>query len=75
MTDTPTSADSLKVLAIGDCNTAGTAEVSGSASVPGQFASLLEHQGADCSIQNLGYTMSTSREGLARSEDEAQYCD
>ena len=75
MTDSPDLPDSLKVLAIGDCNTAGTAEVSGPASVPGQFASLLEQQEAGCSIQNLGYTMSTSREGLARSEDEAQYCD
>jgi len=75
LNNSPDLPGSLKVLAIGDCNTAGTAEVSGSASVPGQFASLLERQGVQCSIQNLGYTMSTSREGLARSRHEAQECD
>jgi lysophospholipase L1-like esterase len=65
----------IKILAIGDCNTAGTKEVSGTNTVPGQLAMLLEQKGYSCQIQNLGYTMSTSREGLARSKNEAATCD
>lgn len=75
MSDKQDLPQNLKILAIGDCNTAGTTQVSGSDTVPGQFAKLLEQQGIACSIQNLGYTMSTSREGLSRSLHEAGNCD
>lgn len=65
----------LALLAIGDCNTAGTASLSARQTIPGQLAERLSGHGWQCKIQNLGYTMSTSREGLARSSSEALPCD
>lgn len=65
----------LRILAIGDCNTAGAKETADNLNVPQQFARLLDNHGFECSIQNLGYTMSTSREGLCRSNLEAEPCD
>jgi hypothetical protein len=48
-----------KILAIGDCNTLGVAEYGGN-SYPEKFASM-----SGMHVQNCGYTMATTREGLS----------
>ena len=70
-----TNSKKISILAIGDCNTAGAKDVVGEYSVPGQLAKKLEIAGHHCEVTNLGYTMSTSREGLSRSIQDAVPCD
>lgn len=58
----------LRILAIGDCNTSG---VSGSQhlNVPRSLCRLLNEDGIETDLTNLGATMNTSREGIARARD------
>ena len=56
----------LRLLAIGDCNTGGVEHGDPTERVPSQLALRLNALGVPCVEQNLGYTMSTSREGLVR---------
>ena len=65
----------LRLLAVGDCNTAGKNESPSGASIPEKLAAWLERRGMATVLQNLGYTMSTSREGLARVQRDARPAD
>ena len=51
---------------MGDCNTCGSRELAPEDNLPAQYCRLLADDGFDVSLLNLGYTMCTTREGLAR---------
>jgi lysophospholipase L1-like esterase len=65
----------LRILAIGDCNTCGVDGAAPETQMVRQVASQLDAAGHNCLVQNLGRTMSTSREGLARIQGEAAPAD
>lgn len=56
----------FRLLAIGDCNTEGCAQLPREASLPELIAALLRERGRTVEVHNWGRTMSTTREGLAR---------
>jgi len=72
---TPTRTAGWRILAIGDCNTSGTGRPSPENCVPSRLAGRLADAGYPCSVQNLGYRMSTTREGLVRTERDAEPAD
>lgn len=61
-----------RLVAIGDCNTSGTGQPVPENCVPVRLAERLSEAGHPCSVQNLGYRMSTTREGLVRTERDAE---
>lgn len=71
----PTRTAGWRILAIGDCNTSGTGRPSPENCVPSRLAGRLADAGYPCSVQNLGYRMSTTREGLVRTERDAEPAD
>jgi len=58
----------ITFVALGDCNTCGIPEAAGEI-VPALVAAGLQEYGDACSLVNLGFTMSTTREGLAKLRD------
>ena len=58
--------DIFKIIAVGDCNTSGSETLNSGDNIPDKLAEMIRKRGADVAVLNLGYTMSTSREGLAR---------
>ncbi|QDU37250.1 hypothetical protein Mal4_15600 [Maioricimonas rarisocia] len=66
------SRDLWRIVAIGDCNTSGTGRPTPENCVPSRLARLLADAGQPCSVQNLGYRMSTTREGLVRTQRDAE---
>ncbi|MFG0336311.1 MAG: SGNH/GDSL hydrolase family protein [Maioricimonas sp. JB049] len=71
----PTANDRWRIVAIGDCNTSGTGRPSEENCVPSRLAQLLGDAGMPCTVQNLGYRMSTTREGLVRTQRDAKPAD
>lgn len=65
----------IRLLAVGDCNTAGALGSGDEDRVAAQLAARLEAAGWTCTEQNLGYTMSTTREGVARMRRDARPAD
>jgi len=63
---------SLKLVAIGDCNTSGQFNHT---NVPTALQALLEKEGIGCSLSNLGAAMNTSREGVAKAHDHTLKAD
>ena len=58
------------LIALGDCNTSGVAAAAGQ-TVPALVAAgLTENSAATCTMVNLGFTMSTTREGRAKLRDD-----
>jgi lysophospholipase L1-like esterase len=70
-----TGASPLRLLAVGDCNTGGARGAPVEDRLSERLAARLKQEGLACQVQNLGYTMSTSREGLARMRCEGQPAD
>ena len=58
--------ETINIMAVGDCNTCGSLELGPGESMPAQFCRMLAADGVDARLLNLGYTMCTTREGLAR---------
>ncbi|MGD9853541.1 MAG: SGNH/GDSL hydrolase family protein [Planctomycetaceae bacterium] len=67
-----TAYPTLKLLALGDCNTRGTAD---GESLVGHLAQRLQAAGFPCEAVNWGHTMTTTREGLARIRRDRPYAD
>ncbi len=65
----------LRILAIGDCNTGGVEGASPETRMPRQVAAQLEWAGFTCVVQNLGRTMNSSREGVVRMHAEGAPAD
>lgn len=65
----------LRLLAVGDCNTGGALGTAAKDRVSSRLAARFEAHGISCAEQNLGYTMSTTREGLARMQRDAEPAD
>jgi lysophospholipase L1-like esterase len=65
----------LRILAVGDCNTGGVEGAAPETRMPFQAAAKLNEAGIACSLRNLGRTMSTSREGVARLQAEGTPAD
>jgi lysophospholipase L1-like esterase len=65
----------IRLLAVGDCNTGGVRGAPVEERVSERLAARLALQDMTCHVQNLGYTMSTSREGLARTRREGHAAD
>lgn len=65
----------LRILAVGDCNTGGVEGAPPETRMPVQVAARLESAGFSCELRNLGRTMSTSREGVARIRSEGTPAD
>ena len=65
----------LRLLALGDCNTGGANGTAAEDQVPFRLAERLSSAERKCTVQNLGRTMSTSREGLARMRRDAGEAD
>ena len=61
----------LHILAIGDCNTSGVEKYN----VPLLFSEKLKDTGIQCSLENLGGAMLTSREGLAKIREHRSNAD
>ncbi len=62
----------LKVLALGDCNTAGAG---GGPTIVDQTVQRLQTAGIACEADNWGHTMTTTREGLARTRRDRPFAD
>lgn len=82
MTATPSRIDAaaavprrIRLLAVGDCNTGGVRGAPVEDRVAEQLAARLAKDGFSCEVQNLGYTMNTSREGLARMRRQGRPAD
>lgn len=73
--DKLTNHTTLRILAVGDCNTGGVEGAPRETPMPVQAADRLAEAGFACSLQNLGRTMSTSREGMARMRAEGMPAD
>ena len=58
----------FNIVALGDCNTCGVEGAAGQI-VPDYVANGLRARGLDCVLVNLGLTMCTTREGLAKLRD------
>jgi lysophospholipase L1-like esterase len=56
----------LKLLALGDCNTRGVDDPRWGSPLVVRIAEQLQTAGIDCEPLNLGHTMTTTREGVAR---------
>lgn len=67
--------DIIRLLALGDCNTSGSARLPPGNSVPDKVAQLVERRGMAVQLQNFGYTMTTTREGVARLQHHAKPID
>lgn len=65
----------IRILALGDCNTSGAKSTAYSHNLPQSVCKLLSKNGVQCELQNLGYTMSTSREGVMRAKIQAKPAD
>jgi lysophospholipase L1-like esterase len=65
----------LRIMAVGDCNTGGANGTAPETQMVRQVAMLLESAGFTCRVRNLGHTMSTSREGVARMERDGEPAD
>ena len=65
----------LRLVAVGDCNTGGANGTAADDQVPARLADRLRAQGIECDVQNLGRTMSTTREGQARMSRDANAAD
>jgi len=75
VTQRMSGSEGLRILAVGDCNTCGTGRPTPDNCVPAQLARRLQASGQACSVQNLGYRMSTTREGLVRMQRDAEPAD
>jgi lysophospholipase L1-like esterase len=62
--------DRLNLYAVGDCNTGGADALPQGESLPDQLAAMLESSGVNVNLTNLGLTMTTTREGVAKVENE-----
>lgn len=71
----PMTAIGLRLQAVGDCNTEGADALPKGDSLPEKLKARLEQQRYAVTLQNLGYTMTTTREGVAKMELEAQPAD
>ncbi|HHQ42052.1 MAG TPA: SGNH/GDSL hydrolase family protein [Chromatiales bacterium] len=58
------------ILALGDCNTRGSEALPPGAAFPERLGELLRGDGVEARVHNLGCTMATTREGVARMERE-----
>ena len=66
----------INILAIGDCNTSGKqGYIDKNNNITGKIAELFAKNNWATNLQNLGYTMSSSREGVMRSKLDAKPCD
>lgn len=77
-TATPRSYESrgtLRVLAVGDCNTCGITVPPAGNTILDKFCRQLEDDGLETASQNLGYGMATTREGVERMRRDAQGAD
>jgi lysophospholipase L1-like esterase len=63
------------VLAVGDCNTGGAEGAPLDDRVTERLAAHFAARGIDCRVQNLGFTMNTTREGVPRMERHARPAD
>ena len=64
--------DTLRVLAVGDCNTCGITIPPAGNTILDKFCRHLEDNGLGTTCQNLGYGMATTREGVERMRRDAQ---
>jgi len=58
--------DRLNLYAVGDCNTGGADALPKGESLPDQLAAILESSGVNVNMTNLGLTMTTTREGVTK---------
>lgn len=65
----------MRILAVGDCNTGGANGSAPETQMVRQVAMQLKTAGFTCHVRNLGHTMSTTREGVARMEREGEPAD
>lgn len=72
---TDRSTPPLRVLAVGDCNTGGAEGAPLEERVTERLAAQFAARGVDCRVQNLGFTMNTTREGVPRMERHAEPAD
>jgi lysophospholipase L1-like esterase len=62
--------EKIKIYAVGDCNTEGANSLPPGESIPEKLASVFESSGLSVTLVNLGQTMTTTREGLTRVQNE-----
>jgi len=65
----------LRVLAVGDCNTCGITVPPAGNTILDKFCRQLEYHGLSTTRQNLGYGMATTREGVERMRRDAEPAD
>ncbi len=65
----------LRLLAVGDCNTGGAEGAPLEDRVTERLAAQFAARGIECRVQNLGFTMNTTREGVPRMERHAEPAD
>jgi lysophospholipase L1-like esterase len=75
MDRTAAPASFLRLLAVGDCNTGGAEGAPLEERITERLAAQFAARGIECRVQNLGFTMNTTREGVPRMERHAEPAD